>query len=122
MPARPVRSCLDCGKLSREGARCDGCRRAKVRQRSVARGTRSSQGYTNDWLRLRDLILQRDGWTCHYCGDRATTADHLIPKARGGLSVPENLTACCVPCNSAKRDRTHDEFVADGGRGGTRYN
>lgn len=113
---QPARPCLDCQRPTRAGSRCDGCRRAKVSARSQARGTRSEQGYTNDWLRLRDQILLRDGRVCHYCGQTATTADHRIPKARGGSSLPENLVAACVSCNSAKRDRTADEFIASRGR------
>ena len=120
MAARPVRACLSCGKLHRAGgSRCEGCRRGAERERSRSRGTRSEQGYDNRWLILRDWVLQRDGWQCHYCPSVATTADHLLPKSRGGLSVPINLVACCQPCNSAKKDRTAEEFIQAGGRGGS---
>ena len=102
MPARP---CLTCQRLTTNGTRCDPCRRAKVRTRSAQRGTRTEQGYGNDWLRLRDSILIRDGHRCHYCGNPATTADHVVPRSKGGADDPSNLVACCLPCNSSKRDR-----------------
>lgn len=114
-----AKPCLDCGRAQTVGARCDPCRRSRVRQRSRERGTRTEQGYTNDWLRLRDMVLMRDLWRCYYCGAPATTADHLIPKACGGLSLPENLVAACLSCNSSKKDRTADEFIASRGRGGS---
>lgn len=61
--------------------------------------------------RLRILI--RDRQRCQYCGRRGTqfdlTLDHLIPRSRGGQSVPENLVASCKECNQRKGDRTPDE-------------
>lgn len=61
--------------------------------------------------RLRILI--RDKHRCQYCGKRGTqfdlTLDHLIPRSRGGQSVPENLVASCKECNQRKSDRTPDE-------------
>lgn len=56
--------------------------------------------------RLRFEILRRDNHTCRYCGSAAPTVrivvDHVVPEALGGRSVPENLVACCEPCNSGK--------------------
>ena len=118
MATRSAKPCLSCGKPTRAGSRCDPCRRTGVRERSRERGTRYEQGYTNDWLALRNWILMRDGYRCYYCGALATTADHMLPKVRGGLSTLENLVAACVPCNSAKRDKTADEFLRSKGRGG----
>ncbi|HZS03855.1 MAG TPA: HNH endonuclease [Blastocatellia bacterium] len=61
--------------------------------------------------RLRILI--RDKHRCQYCGRRGTqfdlTLDHIIPRSRGGQSVPENLCASCKECNQRKGDRTPDE-------------
>ena len=56
--------------------------------------------------RLRFDILKRDNYTCRYCGRSAPDVelhvDHIIPRAKGGLSKPENLTVACVECNLGK--------------------
>lgn len=58
------------------------------------------------WRKLRLLVLNRDDWTCAYCGSPADTVDHVQPLADGGLEYSEhNLVAACKRCNSAKRDR-----------------
>lgn len=47
-----------------------------------------------------------DAWTCcAYCGsDRATTLDHVIPRAKGGPTCRSNLVASCPTCNLHKSD------------------
>lgn len=57
----------------------------------------------------RSEILRRDGHTCAFCGDRATTVDHIIPKSRGGGWTWGNLVAACFDCNQEKADRTPEE-------------
>ena len=57
----------------------------------------------------RERILKRDRNTCGYCGERATTIDHVMPKSRGGKDTWTNLVAACEPCNGRKRDRTPEE-------------
>lgn len=49
-------------------------------------------------------VLKDSGWAhfCHYCGDVATTTDHIVPKALGGVDVRLNQVDACVPCNKAK--------------------
>ena len=61
---------------------------------------------------LRRLVLERDNWTCAYCGRDARTVDHVNPYSRGGTDDPDNLVAACKPCNSSKRDRTPEEWRA----------
>lgn len=100
-----VRPCLDCQRPTRNGSRCPEHAAAFVRRRSAARGTRQEQGYGNDWLRLSRMVIERDGGVCHYCGAPATTADHVIPKSKGGPSHPSNLVAACRPCNSKRGNR-----------------
>lgn len=61
----------------------------------------------------REAMFQRDGFRCAYCGKICSpgeaTADHLIPKSRGGkLSWLGAVTACQV-CNNRKADRTPAE-------------
>lgn len=44
---------------------------------------------------------------CYYCGRKVKpselTMDHLIPLARGGKSVRENLVPACKDCNNKKK-------------------
>jgi hypothetical protein len=37
------------------------------------------------------------------------TLDHILPRAQGGESVPQNLATACVPCNQRKGNRTPDQ-------------
>jgi len=61
----------------------------------------------------RKNILRRDNHRCQYCGrgDVPLTVDHIIPKARGGEDVWENLVTACVACNNRKGDRTPEEAM-----------
>ena len=54
------------------------------------------------YKKQRLVVLNRDGWTCHYCGLDANTVDHLIAIVKGGdpLSL-DNLVASCKSCNSS---------------------
>ena len=57
----------------------------------------------------RKNILLRDRNICQYCGavlpSGELTLDHVVPRARGGLSTWENLVACCHACNRRKADQ-----------------
>lgn len=50
-------------------------------------------------------VLRRDGRRCAYCGKRADTIDHVVPRSRGGTHSWENCVAACRVCNSRKADR-----------------
>lgn len=47
--------------------------------------------------------------TCHYCGERATTRDHVVPRAHVRVRVtdgaPPNTVPACYACNQAKGQR-----------------
>ena len=79
------------------------------RHRSVAKTTERGYGWT--WQQLRLQILDRDGWTCAYCGrylkDRPgqATVDHIVGKWQGGTDHPSNLCACCRACQNRKGDQ-----------------
>jgi len=48
-------------------------------------------------------VLARDRFRCHWCGRRATTVDHLVPRALGGSDYDlDNLVAACADCNSRR--------------------
>jgi 5-methylcytosine-specific restriction endonuclease McrA len=50
-------------------------------------------------------VLARDAHSCQYCGSRAETIDHVLPRSRGGGHTWDNVVAACRPCNVRKRDR-----------------
>ena len=51
-------------------------------------------------------VFLRDRFTCQYCGEREDlTFDHVIPRAKGGVTSWENVVAACSPCNLRKADK-----------------
>jgi len=61
----------------------------------------------------RARIYIRDRYRCQYCGDhrhaKDLTLDHILPKAQGGSTTPQNLATACVRCNQRKGNRTPDQ-------------
>jgi 5-methylcytosine-specific restriction endonuclease McrA len=55
-------------------------------------------------------VLRRDGRRCAYCGKRADTIDHVVPRSRGGAHTWDNCVAACRTCNSRKADRLIEEL------------
>jgi 5-methylcytosine-specific restriction endonuclease McrA len=55
-------------------------------------------------------VLRRDGRCCAYCGKRADTIDHVVPRSRGGMHTWDNCVAACRTCNSRKADRLLTEL------------
>src|SRR6202158_5602938 len=64
-------------------------------------------------------ILERDQHRCRYCGldGRASfenalvmSVDFVVPRARKGKKDPDNLVACCRPCNMIKGTRVYTNF------------
>ncbi|ORX07237.1 HNH endonuclease [Mycolicibacillus trivialis] len=53
----------------------------------------------------RAALMHRDRFRCAYCGNRADTVDHVVPRSRGGAHCWENCVACCSACNHRKADR-----------------
>ena len=56
---------------------------------------------------LRFEILERDNFTCQYCGHKDITkrtlhVDHIHPVAKGGITTKENLITACDKCNNGK--------------------
>lgn len=61
-------------------------------------------------LSQRFEILQRDGFTCRYCGrvapETELEVDHIHPRSKGGGDEAENLVTTCRDCNRGKGVRT----------------
>lgn len=55
-------------------------------------------------------VLRRDGRRCAYCGRKADTIDHVVPRSRGGQHSWENCVAACRACNSRKADKLLEEL------------
>lgn len=58
----------------------------------------------------RAALMGRDRHRCVYCGARADTIDHVLPRSRGGTHSWENCVACCAACNRRKADRLLEEL------------
>ncbi|WP_411076592.1 HNH endonuclease [Streptomyces sp. cmx-10-25] len=54
-------------------------------------------------------VLVRDQHRCAYCGKRATTVDHVVPRAQGGRDTWLNTVASCAEDNHRKADRTPEQ-------------
>ena len=48
-------------------------------------------------------LFLRDEFSCQYCGSKGElTFDHVVPRARGGITSWENVVAACSRCNLSK--------------------
>lgn len=72
----------------------------------------SADEYIN--LKLRQKVLERDGYTCQLCGHKAKSSygdgapvrlevDHIVPLHNQGKTVEENLWTLCSRCNAGKK-------------------
>ena len=54
--------------------------------------------------RMRFRVLQRDEYTCQYCGaiGKDLEIDHIIPVTKGGKTEFNNLMTSCQKCNQGK--------------------
>jgi hypothetical protein len=57
------------------------------------------------WKQRRAIILKMHDEQCFWCGDLATSVDHLKPRHDGGIDSLDNLVAACHRCNSAHAGR-----------------
>ncbi len=60
-----------------------------------------------------NAILERDGFTCQYTGEKLTRAelnlDHVIPRDRGGKDTWDNMVACERKLNFKKGNKLNHE-------------
>lgn len=73
-------------------------------------------GTSRAQAKLYAAVVERDGGQCTLkypgiCTTKATTADHIIPWAKGGEDRVDNLRAACEPCNQHRND--HEDKITD---------
>ena len=60
----------------------------------------------------RYRIMERDNFTCQYCGATAVEAkleiDHMVPISKGGTNEFANLVTACVACNRGKGNNIYN--------------
>lgn len=76
-------------------------------------GERTPGAYRTLKWRLRKQVLERDKYTCRYCGEanyerKWLVVDHIIPQPHGPDTL-ENFATACRPCNKRKGGRTPEE-------------
>lgn len=127
-----LKTCTNCGRPFRpshaRAARCDACSPSGRDDRSPTTRAQDAEYHAE---RARILTPGPGGPpACYWCGDPATTADHLRPVARGGHHRG-NLVPACAACNASRgardapkrdpapartfpvHDELHDDEVAD---------
>lgn len=64
--------------------------------------------------RTRYEVFERDGYTCQYCGAKASDVelhvDHIVPVSKGGGNGLDNLVTACATCNLGKSDLATTRF------------
>lgn len=68
------------------------------------------------WLKAyRIEAHNRQDGRCRYCTRPLTlaevTAEHRVPRCKGGSTSAENIDAACVACNRLKGSFSQDEFL-----------
>jgi 5-methylcytosine-specific restriction endonuclease McrA len=65
-----------------------------------------------------NLQYSKQKGRCYYCNNKVGNkyhVDHVVPLARGGLNIPENIVIACPSCNQHKSDKLPHEWP-EGGR------
>lgn len=61
----------------------------------------------------QEVLLEDFGGLCAYCRKaKADTWDHIVPVTAGGQTTADNIVPACRSCNSSKRSRSLDEWIA----------
>jgi hypothetical protein len=63
------------------------------------------------YIRLK--VLERDKYTCYWCGNPGFTIDHIIPWSRGGRTNLANCICACEKCNGSRGDKPAEVFAAE---------
>lgn len=118
MPVTPCRAhrCPNLVKRSQKGY-CDehADKRYGWQRSQKVKGTVTQRGYGHAWRKLREQVLERDGYICQVCKadgrlTAATEVDHIVNKASGGSDTLDNLQAICKACHKAKTSAESCKF------------
>ncbi|KKO87262.1 HNH endonuclease [Corynebacterium ulcerans] len=61
--------------------------------------------------RIRKQVLETYGDICHLCGrPGADSADHIIPRSRGGKDELDNLRPAHGRCNSSRGNKSMTQY------------
>lgn len=125
--ARTFHACIVCdtaftlgGVFGNKARFCsDVCRAIGKNNRIHLSGAiRRSKRYLVEWQHInRRRVFDRDGWECKLCHKaiskkfkwphpKSASLDHIVPMARGGGHVYENVQATHLRCNIQKKHRT----------------
>jgi hypothetical protein len=73
-------------------------------------------------LEIKKRLGEKQNWRCAYCGEQGDSGqaakgrpwhvDHIKPLSKGGLDEEVNCALACSRCNSMKRNKPVDEFMA----------
>lgn len=78
---------------------------------NICKGCIRKQLNKSAYSKLRFTILERDNFTCQYCGRTPQDGvklhiDHIIPKSKGGSDKKDNLITACEECNLSKSNKS----------------
>jgi hypothetical protein len=77
------------------------------RFKKLREGEITISGTIREWEKEQELPKQ-----CVYCGSiRDLTADHLIPRSRGGDESADNVVLACQPCNASRGEKGIFEWL-----------
>lgn len=62
---------------------------------------------SSEWKRLREVVLERDGYQCRECRETGSPldVDHITPLSQGGTNELSNLQTLCRSCHEEKHGR-----------------
>jgi hypothetical protein len=62
--------------------------------------------------RFRDEIYKSWNHECAYCGESATSLDHVVPRHKSGETTRKNLVPACRRCNASKASyKLHEWYI-----------
>ena len=79
------------------------------------KGVEYRQGRMFGYADKKAYLLERENYTCIYCGIHASKAkmeiEHVVPRSRGGTDSLNNLVLACHECNQAKSNLSLSEYL-----------
>ena len=60
--------------------------------------------------RFREHIYESWDHKCGYCGEEATSLDHIVPRFKSGSSNRNNLVPACRRCNTSKASTKMEDW------------